>query len=57
MNNFGVLMQCRTPQEVVAAQMRIAREELELIFGLASRISTITQSTAADAAQRVSSRA
>jgi hypothetical protein len=57
MKNFGVLMQCRTPQEVVAAQMRIAREELELVFGLASRISTITQSTAADAALRVSSRA
>ncbi|HEY2050421.1 MAG TPA: phasin family protein [Caulobacteraceae bacterium] len=57
MKNFGALMECRTPQQVVATQTRIAREELELIFGLASRISTITQSTAADAAQRVSSRA
>ena len=48
---FGALMQCRTPQDLIALQGRLVREEMELLLGASARVSALAADKTQDAAR------
>lgn len=48
---FAALMQCRTPQDLIGLQGRLARENVELLLQTGARVSGIATATGQNAAQ------
>lgn len=49
----GELMQCRSPQDLIALQTRLVREEMESLLGTTARVAGLASGAAEEASRTI----